>query len=368
MSADDAGPELRRRVALFAAFALLVVLTLALSLLLSRLIAAEQHRLAQIDDLRRTCEEAARPLTAAPASPADVPVSEPRGADAYLPRGADITPAMRLRLERLGEGSGQIDHVRLGAHEVLAPDSVHVLGLWAPWCGPCKHLLPRLREMFGRRAADWGGSVAFVPIQVRDGSSPEQSYATFGPLMPDARARLADRSRDDDLVELLREPHRALYTGNLPLTMLLDCNRRIRWAKEGTLTPAQEEDLERRIDEILAELRTGDPRCKQRWCGNGRCEPGESGRCEEDCEPALLVQPLPPAPCPADCLQCDERGRCLARQTGPARCGNGRCEPGENRDNCCRDCPCRSPFTCRLNADSRHVCVPPLLGPGTPNR
>jgi len=356
-------PQIRRRVALFAALSTLVLLTVVLSLLLVRLIDEERGRLAEITQRGAACED---PRTAR-VVPAKVehqgaPASEPRGADAYIARGTDVRPLMKLRLDRLRPKAERIDTVRFGDHEVLPADAVHVVSLWAPWCTPCKHLLPRLREMFVRRAGDWRTTVGFIPIQVRDATSPEQSYATFGGLMPDSRARLADRSQNDDLVEILRDPSRALYTGNLPITMVLDCNRRVRWAKEGALTPSDEQDLERRLDTFVEELRTGDPRCKQQWCGNGRCESGEQGRCDDDCEP-VVAAPVAPVVCPAECLKCDEKGSCLVRATGPARCGNRRCERGENSDSCCLDCGCKAPFTCRENTDDRHVCLPPPLLP-----
>jgi hypothetical protein len=354
-------PRVRRRLALFSALAMLVLLTTALSLLLVRSIDAERARLAEATRVRATCRrppEAPEPPSVAPPG---APPSEPRGADAYIARGTDILPVMRLRLERVRPQAEGVDTVRFGDHEVLPADAVHVVSLWAPWCAPCKHLLPRLREMFVRRGGGWGTSVGFLPVQVRDATSPAQAYAAFGALMPGGRARLADRSQREDFVELLRAPGRGLYTGSLPLTLVLDCNRRVRWVKEGALSPVDERDLERRIDEFVEELRSDDPRCKQRWCGNGRCEPGEQDRCD-DCEPARVVPP--PVVCPRDCLKCDPRGSCLVRAAaGPARCGNGRCEPGESPTRCCRDCPCKSPFSCRKNADRRHVCLPPPLLP-----
>jgi len=357
-------PRIRRRIALFAAMMTLVLLAVSLSLLLVRLIDEEHDRLADVMQLRTSCESP-RPPRAAPqvAEYQGPPASEPRGADAYIPQGTDILPLMRLRLDRMRSKGEGIDTVRLGDHEVLPADSVHVVSLWAPWCIPCKHLLPQLREMFGRRGGDWRTTVGFIPIQVLEATSPELSYASYGALMPATRAFLADRSENGDLVELLRHPSRALYNnGDLPVTMVLDCNRRVRWAKQGLLTPDNQQDLERRVDLLVEELRTSDPRCKQKWCGNGRCESGEQGRCEEDCEP-IRPAPTPPIVCPADCKECDAKGSCLVRVTAPARCGNHRCERGENSETCCLDCRCKSPFSCRENTDDRHVCLPPPMLP-----
>jgi thiol-disulfide isomerase/thioredoxin len=361
-------PRTTRRVAVFVALLVVVCASTVMSALLLRLTRAEQDELARVAAARRACE--AEPATAPVAAPAPVvraagpPASQPQSTTAYIPRGTEIQPAMRLMLERVVPDDGGAAQVRLGAKEVLPPTRVHVLSLWAPWCGPCKHLLPRLRAMFERRAADWQAEVDFVPIQVDDASSPEQSYATFRHLMPDSPAQLADRSRDGDLMAVLRAPSRALYRGNLPLTMLLDCNRRVRWAREGAFGPADERDLEKWIDEFAGQLRRGDAECRERWCGNGRCEPGEQDSCEDDCGPPPPVATPPPTtapavPCPADCLTCDELGRCIARRaTVAATCGNGRCERGETSASCCLDCLCRAPLVCRANIQGRMVCAP----------
>ncbi|MBL9106334.1 MAG: hypothetical protein JNL82_35760 [Myxococcales bacterium] len=353
---DD--PRARRRVVLFLVLVALAGVTIALSLLLLRAIQLEQHELRRLGLLAQTCEPAPAPLPPEPPpapEPERAPESQPRGASAYIELGADIQPLMRLELEHV-RTDGRLDRLRLGHPAVLPPSSVHLVSLWAPWCDPCKTLLPRLRDLFARRR-DWARAVDFVPIQVQDATSPVEAFTAVAPLMPPTRAPLADRSHAGALVELLRDPSRALYSGNLPTTLLLDCNRRVRWAKEGDLTDADVADLERWIDRFTDQLRYDHPDCQRRWCGNGRCEPGEAARCEDDCGPPPAP---PPRTCPADCLQCDEQLNCLARATTTG-CGNRVCEPGENRRNCCLDCGCRSPHVCLPNVEKRLVCGPKPL-------
>jgi hypothetical protein len=348
-------PRTRRRLALFVVLVALAGLTIGLSLILLYAISLEQDELRRIDADSRRCVLAAAPPPPTVPAPGEPPRSQPRGTSAYIPLGTDIVALMRLELERL-RPDGRLERVRLGAPGVLPPTSVHLVTLWAPWCAPCKQLLPALRDMLARRA-DWGRAVDFVPIQVLDATWPGEAYAGIAGLLPPTRVPLADRSQDNRLVELLRDPGRALYTGDLPTTLLLDCNRRVRWAKDGALTPADAEDLERWISRLSDQIRYREPECQQTWCGNGRCEPGEALRCEDDCGPP---PPPQPPPCPADCLQCDDQGRCLAREAATG-CGDRRCDPGETTINCCVDCGCKGHNVCRPNVEKRMVCGPKPL-------
>jgi hypothetical protein len=73
--------------------------------------------------------------------------------------------------------------------------------------------------------------------------------------MPLSAVKLADRSYDEKFVKVLEaEEQRQLFRGNLPVTFVLDCNRRVRWAKFEQLTEADFEDLERHLDQLHAEL------------------------------------------------------------------------------------------------------------------
>lgn len=335
---------------------------------------------------------ASRPLEVEEAPPP--PPSAPLGSGSYVAAGVDLGPVMRLRLERVRQGA-PAGTVRFGSSEVLSPRSIHVIGLWAPWCVACKEVLPALRELFKRRGDSWGDSVRFLPVQVLDPTAPEDAIKIWGPLMPASHVQLADRSLADSFVAALRDDSRRLYQGTLPVTLALDCNRRVRWAKIGVPGEAELKELEDWLDTFRDEMLDGDPRCRQVWCGNGRCEAGEAGRCEEDCGPPAETQPnlraasgpsevavvapneaddtksspskkpAQPPPCPPTCSRCDHEGRCLtlwqrteAPTTAPASgCGNGRCDPGEDTETCCRDCGCEAGLRCRTDGE-RDVCVP----------
>lgn len=329
------------------------------------------------------------------------PASEPLGSTSYLAAGTDLGPLMGLRFERVRQGAAA-GTVRLGSPEVLSPRAVHVISLWAPWCVACKEVLPDLRVMFARRGPSWGESVRFLPVQVLDPTAPDEAIRVWGPLMPESTVQLADRSLEDSFVAGLRDDSRRLYQGTLPVTLVLDCNRRVRWARIGVPNETELRELEGWLDTFRAEL-TDDPRCRRIWCGNGRCEAGEDGRCVEDCglpteavpsereveaplavavadvgepalsspTPAVKSRPERPRPCPKGCLRCDDEGRCLTLWEGPESpvstpptgCGDGKCDPSENWRTCCRDCGCEAPLKCQRTDGERDLCLPARLWP-----
>jgi thiol-disulfide isomerase/thioredoxin len=304
--------------------------------------------------------------------------------------GTQISPAMLVRLEAIRDPSKPSVEVRLGAQEVLPSKSVHVVNLWATWCGPCKAEMPDFKAMFERKAEAWGGAVRFVPIQIKDNTDPRKSYTDFANLMPFAAVKLADRSYDEKLVKILEaEDERKLFHGNLPVTFVLDCNRRVRWAKFEQLTEHDLGELEQRLDELRAELDDPSPDawCKKQWPGNGRCEGKESTAAHhspEDCgdlkkRGAATGEPtvLPPEQAPPAAVTCPNGqvktadGRCVAKLKGAAAsaakpeppatlksCGNTVCEParGESSTTCCQDCPCDAPLVCKPNGDGKQAC------------
>lgn len=310
-------------------------------------------------------------------------------------RGTDITPTMRLQLEGIRGAGAEIELLRLGAHTVLPPGTIHVVNLWATWCEPCKAEMPDFKAMFDRHA-DWGASVQFVPVLVKDAAEPVRAYAGFAETMPATNVKLADRAMSDPLTTALASDESLeLFRGNLPVTLVLDCNRRVRWARFEQLGEADFAELEKFIEQFRAELaETGeDAWCRQEWQGNGRCEPREltaAGHSFEDCGELKVVRrpttdpsttatepATPTAECPAGQVRGAD-GQCAAKPrdttpTGPTRtvtdrpgrttistmmCGDGRCEPmrGESKVTCCQDCPCSAPLSCRPAGNETHSC------------
>jgi hypothetical protein len=211
-----------------------------------------------------------------------------------------------------------------------------------------------------------------VPIQVLDPSVPDLAFAKWRSVMQDSRVQLADRGPRDALVNVLRDEQRRLYGGNLPVVLVLDCNRRVRWAKLGPFAADDLEDLERRADQFVAELRDEGSRCSRVWCGNGRCEPGESDRCEDDCgaaRPQIVAPPArpsnvqsPPPPdsaCPRGCPACDAQGRCRPLWGEPSAAPPVASGSDDEAD--CRKNGCPASLQCRMNATGAHSCQPPGL-------
>ncbi|PCC70341.1 hypothetical protein SAMN02745121_03330 [Nannocystis exedens] len=299
--------------------------------------------------------------------------------------GMDISPAMRLNLEALPPGEAgklPLDTLRLGSPQVLPPRTIHVVNLWATWCDPCLAELPEFKSMFTRHR-EWD-DVRFVPIQIKDHTDPLRSYHDYAGVMPPAPIRLADRTMSDALASTLAVGDRGgLYRGNLPVTLVLDCNRRVRWAKFEQLGEADFAALEPIIDQLRAELADTRPGawCTLEWPGNGRCEAIERTAAHhsfEDCGPlrrrssdlpgtAEVVEPEPaasvavtsPEVLPTTCPPKTQlrNGKCSRLQklpelqvTAPASspmCGNGVCDPHESRTTCCQDCPCADRFVCK---------------------
>jgi len=305
--------------------------------------------------------------------------------------------ALLASLERveLGRSRGRAREVQFG--DALRHDLVHVVNLWAPWCEPCVEELPRLRALFERRAATWQ-RVSPVLVKVQDGANPRSAYERIERSVPRGAWLLADRSRDEALTGALRaDPERTLYRGDLPVTLLVDCNRRARWAAFTPLDDAVLADLERSIELLLAETREPG-KCEKIWCGNGRCDGAEDPQsCPIDCFTAVRVEapvqvPARPAPMSAErecrrglvleagrCVpekgKCPEgqvwkigqcRARCPTGQEFDARgackprdpCGDGVCDPfSEGPKTCCADCGCAEHQECREDARGELRCL-----------
>nr|WP_293178916.1 TlpA disulfide reductase family protein [Nannocystis sp.] len=308
----------------------------------------------------------------------------------YIGRsGTSIVAAMTLELEALREGrpEGPIEHLRLGSQQVLPPRTIHVVNLWATWCAPCLEELPDFKAMFTRRP-DWGDKVRFVPIMLKDAAAPEAAYRDK--VMPTAPYKLADRGFNDPLAAILTaDEQRTLFKGNLPVTLILDCNRRVRWAQFDKLQGGQFKELEGYIDRFIDEIDDDSPGawCSQEWPGNGRCEGDENTEKHHslaDCgplrkiskspgDPAVAVSVPPPAEplCPEDSVTLPD-GRCKPKLRGDtkvtphkqpvmATCGNGECNDGEDNTNCCEDCACEAPMVCRQMGAGPKRCLLPGL-------
>jgi thiol-disulfide isomerase/thioredoxin len=310
--------------------------------------------------------------------------------------GVETKRWMTMPIDRVHHG--RLQTLRLGSQRVLATDTIHIINLWAPYCAPCKAEMPDFKRLFAENEAQWADTVRFVPIQVTVDDDPRVSYEQFGDLMPARGPRLADRSAGFRLTELLGEGDATerLYHRALPVTFVLDCNRRVRWKKLAPLSARDFEELKQTVALLRDELRDTGPagKCGRRWCGNGRCEFGERGECKADCDTRATLTssaapetaPPPPASAATSPTRAAEPRRCgknmtwkhgrcemtlmdmpaavnevTPTKTGPRQvCGDGQCYGGvETSDNCCLDCGCLPPLKCTKSL-GRYTCIPSL--------
>ena len=230
-----------------------------------------------------------------------------------------------LRTHVRRDGEADSPPVKLGESGAIAMQAVTVVNLWATWCGPCKKEFSGFQSMFklNRRDQAWGPETRFVPILVDDEENARTAYRNWGPTMPDIHAALIDQKLDENGVRGALEQNQLLTGGApLPVTLVFDCRRRIRWSKVGGLDEAAFVVLANEIDKLRGEL------------GQDKCKPRRSAS-------AAKAKPAPPAvptsavvpPAPADSRTCNN---------------NGKCEPRSHEDCrlCPSDCPCKQGEQC----------------------
>ncbi len=124
---------------------------------------------------------------------------------------------------------------------------ITVVNFWATWCEPCKKEMPGLKRMF--EVSGWGDEVRFVPIQ-SDEKPPVWGFQMFSELMPAHQHFLVGVDPLAALVDdKVLDPN-----PTLPITLLLDCKRRLRYHHIGELRNVDVAELERLVDELRGEL------------------------------------------------------------------------------------------------------------------
>lgn len=293
-----------------------VAMALAIVMLLSTFVLWKQasEMAGEAEHLRRraaTCGSSIGP-TRAPL-PSEV---DPRAETQTLLKGMRLAPAP----VRVVDPDGAARFLRLDDRVLVPRRRVTLINLWASWCKPCLAELPRIRDLFEAHRTEWGDDLGFLPILTEDPVAPETLLVKHRKDMPTFRSFAADLP---GFIEKLTT--KGLYRGSLPVSMLVGCDRKVRWIRFGELNATEMAQMSSMISTLVREIR--DDRCgggdapsaarlpKPRddhslpACGDKRCGEGEN---------ALN--------CPSDCY-----------------CGNRTCDGTEDARNCPPDCPLACP-------------------------
>jgi hypothetical protein len=257
----------------------------------------------------------------------------------------------RARGAPRGQTRRPLRAVRLGSQQVLPPRTIHVVNLWATWCAPCLEELPDFKAMFARHP-EWGDRSGSSRSCSRTPPPPRPPTATRScPRPPTSSPTAAWATRSPPSSPPTSSAH--LFKGNLPVTLVLDCNRRVRWAQFNQLQGGQFKELEGYIARFIDEIDDTSPGawCTQEWPGNGRCEGNENTEKHHslaDCGPLKKTTdhgrrptPSPPNSCrrPVAAPTCPEGNEVLP---------DGRCKPQLLN-------VVKHPSTSRRSDDPRHV-------------
>lgn len=279
----------------------------------------------KLSNVERHPPRDAQDSVAAPTIPADTGaddafLDEDAVDDAAVP-GKRAATFLRTRVKRDGDLEGP--PVEIAA--AVTAQAVTVVNFWATWCVPCKEEFSGFQSMFelNRRDSSWGNETRFVPILVDDYENARTAYATWRNSMPDIHMALIDQKLDQGGARGGLGPTRLLdaQPDALPVTLLFDCRRRIRWFKVGALDQAAFNALADEVDVLRGEL------------GKEKCKP-----------PPLRSRPSTPST-PVSLLP---ETKTEVPDTVPVdRCNhNNKCDAHEDCKRCPAECGCKSGQKC----------------------
>lgn len=268
------------------------------------------------------------------------------GQTKFLTAGAE--PPLLVELRSITKGGAS--YVQLGSSDVLPPRAVTIVNLWATWCGPCVNELPGLKRLFDAQQPTWGDKVRFLPIMTEDQTSTDAALRDIAPKMPPHKHFLVEMG---DFTQPLERV--GLWSDKLPVTLVVGCRQKVRWAHFGELLPADMDAMKGVVDGLIDKL--DGPECRAPIaCGDGNCNGLENKvTCAADCAQDVVIcgdhvcDEGEASECPKDC-----------------QCGNGKCDAGESYRTCSKDCrkmcprdmSCPAPYSCEKNG----YCMDTLTG------
>lgn len=132
----------------------------------------------------------------------------------------ELSPLLDARFKVRGEDATfQSLRSALGASRTVA-----VVNLWATYCPPCKNEFPGFKVL----QRGWGDQVRFVPIQLGD-----DDPGDLAAVMPDSPRSLIDTTSAGVIQSVLVKFGLLPPKPPIPITLLLDCKRRLRWIQIG---------------------------------------------------------------------------------------------------------------------------------------
>ncbi len=170
--------------------------------------------------------------------------------------GKEIAALLDLRVLLLPKGVETATTEDFG--DAIKPGHVTVLNLWATWCEPCKDELPGLRSALSQaQSKAHGERVHFVPMLVDSSTSVEKARLVYDTLGgPQASAFTADVGLAGGISGRLLDLELIESELQVPITMLLDCHRRLRWIHRGGLLEANFIEFKAALAEAQAEIGT----------------------------------------------------------------------------------------------------------------
>ncbi len=192
-----------------------------------------------------------------------------------LDKGTHVRAFLKTTVGRVIFDSKKDTEARLESATVgaaISGQKITIVNIWATWCEPCKDEMPGLKQVF--ELSGWGHEVHFVPIQADD-ESRQKAYAEFAPIMPEHSHYLAGT----EVLKSLAADDAVAEDAELPITLLLDCRRQLRWARVGELNDQNIRALEGLVDKLRAEL-------SERYCRPKKTKiPKSQGENPERLEP-----------------------------------------------------------------------------------